>query len=538
MFSCAVFCVFPEAVLLLRLRPSIPFFCFDWVFILFALTYDRIMSRKNKKQQRINKSSELQKPFIFESEYDLVVIGGGAAGLACALACAQEVQRLGASQPRILVLEAGKRLGASILRSGNGRCNFSNAHVDENAYRNADFVKNVCAHLKERAGAGSNPVLRWFESLGLVWREMPHSGGLLYPYSNKAFSVLEVLQGSLDEHHVDVRTGTRVLLLENIGSTFHLDVEKVDSAGTGREGSFAGPKHSRAFLAESGSAKTSRGMSGNANTSLVVPGQGKASSSEPESPTAFSQQARISAKQVVFAAGGSFEEALASSFVEVPLVRRPVLGPLRVTYPKGVVPAHLDGIRMQALLSIPQRGFNEEGELLFREYGISGIVTFNASRYAQKGDAALLDLVPDVSLADLEEMLEKRLRVRLPEKDQFFKGFLLPEVSEAVFCAAERSALSSLQNEDIPPLAHTLKAFPLQVVGIADERQCQVRRGGIPTEIINAATLETTRVAGLYVIGEALDVDGPCGGYNLHWAWTTGLLSGLSVADNRVKGSR
>ncbi len=449
-------------------------------------------NRNNKKQQHLKQTTEVSKPLVFDGDYDLAVIGGGASGLACALACAQEAQRLSFSPLRIVVLEAKKRLGTSILRSGNGRCNFSNAHVVAEKYWNAGFVSEVFSNLKQSAGcnrADDNPVLRWFEALGLVWKEAPNSDGLLYPYSNKAFSVLEILQGALEECQVEIHTNSQVVSLEKVGQKFCLGVD----------------------------------------------------------------QASVYAKKVVFAAGGSCNKNLLASFLgisDASIPSKPVLGPLRTMFPQGVTPKRLDGIRMQVRMSIPGRAFAEEGEVLFREYGISGIVTFNASRYAQSEDVLLLDLMPDISHDDLQIMLEKRLKILGSSQEHLFKGFLLPQISQAVFCAAgivpEKPAETSananaqkrakhkpyklLQARDIAALARTLKAFPLTVVGIADERQCQVNRGGIHVGSINSETLETRCVPDLYIIGEALDVDGPCGGYNLHWAWATGLLSGLSIA--------
>ena len=82
----------------------------------------------------------------------------------------------------------------------------------------------------------------------------------------------------------------------------------------------------------------------------------------------------------------------------------------------------------------------------------------------------------------------------------------------------------------VDDLARILKEFPLQVEGIGDARQCQVHRGGVDVSGVDARTCELRDVPGLYVVGEALDVDAPCGGYNLHWAWGSGLLAGRSAA--------
>ena len=89
----------------------------------------------------------------------------------------------------------------------------------------------------------------------------------------------------------------------------------------------------------------------------------------------------------------------------------------------------------------------------------------------------------------------------------------------------------------VPQLCDMLKGMRLKVEGIGDERQCQVRRGGFPVERFSPATCEALDVPGLFVTGEALDVDAPCGGFNLHWAWSSGMLSGRAAA-NRMSGGK
>ena len=136
--------------------------------------------------------------------------------------------------------------------------------------------------------------------------------------------------------------------------------------------------------------------------------------------------------------------------------------------------------------------------------------------------------MPDSTQSELEKMLTRRQKKVSTSKELFFEGFLLPELAQAIFCAAGVDRAESVG--DITKLAQTLKSFSLRVEGIADERQCQVKRGGVSPEAVSSKTLEVKDMRGLYILGEALDVDGPCGGYNLHWAWTSGMLSGKALA--------
>ena len=119
--------------------------------------------------------------------------------------------------------------------------------------------------------------------------------------------------------------------------------------------------------------------------------------------------------------------------------------------------------------------------------------------------------------------------------DRFLEGLLLPAVSAAALRQAGLRTGDRFTQEMVPQLCDMLKGMRLTVEGIGDERQCQVRRGGFPVERFSPATCEAFDVPGLFVTGEALDVDAPCGGLNLHWAWSSGMLAGRAAAD-RIAG--
>ena len=120
--------------------------------------------------------------------------------------------------------------------------------------------------------------------------------------------------------------------------------------------------------------------------------------------------------------------------------------------------------------------------------------------------------------------------------ERFCDGLVLPAVANAILRTADIKPADQFSKRAIPRLALALKGLPLIVEGIGDERQCQVRRGGFPVSECNPQTCEARKVSGLFITGEALDVDAPCGGYNLHWAWSTGMLAGGAAAQ-RVAGA-
>ena len=447
---------------------------------------------KKKNTQRKRQAAEQRKPFAFKESYDVVIVGGGASGLACAVSCLWEARTAGAVLPSILLVEQGKRIGAPILRSGNGRCNFSNSQLDVSRYRNSAFVSQALGFL---GGDLVHPITDWFEELGLVWEEAPQTGGLLYPFSNKAASVLEVLMAELSVHVVDIHPCVKALEIHRGHDGFDVLLEE----------------------------------------SHPVASNGRAAVSKSSGTL---QQATVHAGRVVVAAGGGGAESLLTGVAPTLPVAlwRPTLGPLAAAFPENVSGEELDGIRSQVRVSLPSSGFSEEGEVLFRSYGISGIVVFNASRYANPGETLLVDFLPAMEPREAENAIRVRIeRLQGQPAHMLFRGFVLPELGAALLAASGIRSAEPLQQELCCHIAHTMKAFPLTVQGIADEAQCQVYRGGIAPESVRPESMELKAQPGLYVLGEALDVDGPCGGYNLHWAWACGILSGRDIAQTIKK---
>lgn len=404
----------------------------------------------------------------------LAIIGGGAAGLAAAVTAARELRMLGVPGD-VAVYEADERVGRSILATGNGRCNFSNARIDAGAYRNAAFVGSALGALT----AGSDPVHAFFADLGLVWRE--EGEGRLYPLANKATSVLDVLRAAAADFGVREVCGRRAVRIDvpdRPGGRFHI--------------------------------RFADGTVGHADAVVLATGGRTARELLPEG--------------IGFAAA------------------RPVLGPLRTATD---VVRHLNNLRVRCAVTLagpdgaPKA--REAGELLFRDYGVSGIAVFNLSRFAEPGDRLLVDLLPQMPEGDCAGFLHARRRRlsadgRPLSREAFLRGMLLPAVARAVLEEAGLAPGAPFAKRDVPTLAAALKAFPLEVRGMGDERQCQVRRGGADVAAFDPRTLEARAVPGLHVVGEALDVDAPCGGYNLHWAWASGILAGRAAA-TRLMGS-
>lgn len=413
--------------------------------------------------------------------WDMVVIGGGASGLMAAVAACEQAVRAHRAVPRVLILEATDKVGRPILRSGNGRCNFSNAYVTPEAYNDAESTERVFAHLATAAAQvglsehAPNPVVAFFERLGLIWRE--ESEGRLYPLANKASVVLDVLRAPLLRFGVEMRCDAPVAKVvppkaEHSHFTMHLEGGELIRAH-------------RVILAAGGSAG------------------------------AFGLDSLIPFKEPV-----------------------PVLGPLAT---EGRVTRPLDNIRVRCIAALMRNGeavATERGEVQFRKYGVSGIAIFNLSRFAQPGDTLSLDLAPDQldagAFKQRRQQLAKTLD-KMPSNYELLQGVTLPLVTDQILKGLHLEAALESTEASTAQIEERLHAFCLTVKGIGDADLCQVHRGGFAADAFSLETLEAKDAPGLHITGEALDVDGACGGYNLHWAFATGMLAGWHAEQARKR---
>lgn len=419
----------------------------------------------------------------------IAIIGGGAAGLAAAVAAGEAARGAACESVRVVLFERDERVGRSILATGNGRCNFSNAHVVPDVYRNERFVAEALAATEARAArevpsqrkrstAYPTAALGFFSDLGLLWRE--EAEGRLYPLANKASVVLDVLRAAAAAAGVEERVNAEVVRVEP-------------------------PR-----------------AAGKPFTLRMADG-------------AFER-----ADAVVAACGGAVARDLLPDAMGFHAAR-PVLGPLATD---ALFVRQLDNIRVKGAVSLRRAGAElarEQGEIMFRKYGVSGVCVFNLSRLAKAGDALRIDFVPWVRAVDMEAFLNARRKRMASALDtgsltcaDFLRGMVLPQVAHVLLQSAGLREEDAYTRDTAPLMAQLLKGFALKVEGIGDVRQCQVRRGGFDVGGFDARTCEARAFPGLFAVGEALDVDAPCGGYNLHWAWSSGMLAGWNAVDRAL----
>ncbi len=401
----------------------------------------------------------------------IAIIGAGAAGLTAAIAAAR-------SGARVTLLEAGPRVGRKILASGNGRCNLSNTAIAPSTYNHPDFVAPVLAAYDVAH------ILEFFSGLGLT--TYADDEGRIYPTSNAANSVLDVLRLECAHLGVEEQLGFEVTGIERRGSLLHIQTGEAEAAE---------------------SAKTAEAA---ASTQPVV------------------------ADAIVIATGGGTSLLTTLGHHAVPFV--PVLCPIRT---RTDAIRRLSGIRVRCAATLLDGDRSdaspiatERGELLFRDYGVSGIMIFDLSRELDCGCVLSIDFFPDTSAEDLRtHLLQRAENLSWRPAETFLDGMLHHTVAQALLAAAGIERTTFVTPQAAESLARLAKDFRLEVTGRREPKQAQVTRGGAAVDGFDPATLESRLAPGIFAAGEALDVDGRCGGYNLHWAWASGLVAGAAAAE-------
>ena len=176
------------------------------------------------------------------------------------------------------------------------------------------------------------------------------------------------------------------------------------------------------------------------------------------------------------------------------------------------------------------------GEVLFTDYGLSGPPILELSREAVRCENAevSIDIMPTISRIKLvQDIVERSKILKGRELAEFFTGMINKRLGQVIIKSCELSLhdkLKTLTLDDAEKLAKKIKDFRFKVYGNTGFANAQTTAGGAKTSEFDKATLESEIVDGLYATGEVLDIDGDCGGYNLHWAWASGILAGMSAA--------
>ena len=464
---------------------------------------------------------------------DVLIIGGGASGLAAAI----EAARGGCS---VTVLEQKERPAKKILVTGNGRCNLTNLHMDpETCYRGGDpgFIASVLETVSVKE------TLAWFGDLGIPTKDR---NGYVYPRSDQASAVAEALILEAEHLGVEIVCGVRAESIRPEGPESGAGGFLVEAAETGRKDSGAGGK----ALEAGGKAAGADGKTGGKTARAGGKAAGAAGKAAEAAGTAGKKAARrYRGRCLILSAGSKAAPATGSDGSGYGLAEslgHRVADPLPALVQlvcRGRVFRQLAGIRTEAEVSLLVDGKAaacDRGEVQLTDYGISGIPVFQVSRFASSAlhegrkTEAKLDLLPGQTREEVLSFLQRR-RDRLSYRtgEQFLSGLFAGKLGCVLLSAAGISLTDQagqIPDRKLERLADQIKGFPAEVSGTKSFEQAQICCGGVLLEQVERTTMESKLHPGLYLTGELLDADGICGGYNLQWAWSTGILAGRSAA--------
>lgn len=410
--------------------------------------------------------------------FDCVVIGGGAAGMMAAIQCKK-------NNMQTVIIEHTAKLGTKILKTGNGKCNFSNTFMGKEMYQNnnADYAMGIINRFNV------DDTIHFFEDLSVYKKER---NGYLYPRSEMAASVALALTGKIQALDVPVYFETSVKRIDRAGSEYVLQLE---------------------------GAKTNT-----IKTKTVILACGSAAS-----PSSGSD-----------GSGYKLVKSLGIKVVK-PL---PALTALESDKKNMKLAA---GVRTFGNVKIMAEGrvvSQDTGEIQFTDYGISGIPVFQVSRFAVRAldggmnAEAYVDVAADIKENELVSMIKDAVATRKHQSVSESLSGIFNKKLVMMICkdvGIEGNSSASDVNDDIcQKLARQMKSLRYHITGYKGNDYAQVCQGGVDVSEMNE-NLESVNNPGVFFAGEIVDIDGRCGGYNLQWAWSSGAVA-AAAAYERCNG--
>lgn len=405
--------------------------------------------------------------------YDIAVIGGGPAGLMAA-------GRAGELRARVILLEKNKQLGVKLLMTGGGRCNLTNQQ--DNRQLATSFGCNGQWLLSGLSKFGPEEVISFFNQRGLATKL--EEDGRIFPVSDKAQSVLQVLLAYLSESQVNISLEAEVKRLVVVNNK----IEKL----------------------------------------ILTDGQ------------------EIIANKFIICSGGQAYPVTGSTgqaYEWLKQLGHQIIEPQPALVPIILQDYFIKDLEGLSLSDVEIKGYQHEtkicsvrGPIIFTADSLSGPASLNFSRLINRQPfeelSLRLDLFPDLSF----EQLDQQLRTKFSSSNKELKtglGQLVPlrlaGVMIKVLKLEADQPLNSISREQRQQLVRLLKEFNLKISGLGGYDRAMVTAGGVDLAEIDQRTMQSKIISNLYLAGELLNLDGPTGGYNLQLCWTSGYLAGQSV---------
>lgn len=375
---------------------------------------------------------------------------------------------------RVILLEKNDRIGKKLLATGNGRCNYTNMNLSEKNYSSPDFVKRTLEDFS------NEDLINYFKILGL---ESTLDGNRVYPISLKANSVLNILIYWLEKKGIEVKTKSQVKEIK----------------------------------------KTKKGYE------------------------VITNEETLRADIVVAAFGGKAMPASGSDGVSFEILKK--MG-IRVTDLKPALTQlkldskylkHLSGTKVigRARLLRGEKVIDErEGEILFTNYGISGPPILDISVNTKEGDVIEVPLINNLKKDSIDMVYNRYYMFPDFSLEEFLMGLVDKKFIHYIVDSLDmdkNTAMNMISMGDFEKIIGLLLKSRFKVTGNTGFKNAQVTRGGVSLDEVSPENYEAKKYKDLYIIGEALDIDGDCGGYNLHFAFGCGYRLGKILREKNLQ---
>src|ERR1700761_7609474 len=399
---------------------------------------------------------------IKQTDFDAIIIGGGACGLMCAV-------QAGFLGKRTLILEKNDRVGAKILISGGGRCNYTNLYSSEQQFISANphFCKSAFAQWTV------DDTISFFETYGIYGQEK--TLGQLFPTTNKAKDVVQVFTDLCRDMEQEIRCDVTVNNVYKVDEGFIVTYEQ-----DGREVQLQAPK-------------------------IVIASGGL-------------PIAKIGATDFGLRVARQFDLKINET--------APALVPLTITGKDQPWYEQLSGNSIFCRVWNDRISFEEN--ILFTHWGLSGPAILQISSYWRPGEWIYIDLLPHQNIIELiqQEREANGKKMLLAYLSNLFTRKFAEAISDRLPTDKNLASLSNADLENIDTLIHQFKVKP---AGDKGYDKAEVMRGGVSTDELSSKTLEAKKVPGLFFGGECVDVTGWLGGYNFQWAWASGFVIAQNI---------
>ncbi len=404
----------------------------------------------------------------------IAIIGGGASGLACAIEIMRAVENK--DDVKVTILERLPRVGKKILVTGNGRCNLTNINASVKDYRGDAYFTEYALN---QYSPQSN--IEFFNSLGLYTRT--EDEGRVYPLSNQASSVLDALRFECARLGIEIICDYRAVHLKTVdtGVTTKIVVNNRD-------------RFDYVVVACGGMSCKAHGTDGDAYELLKM----------------FGHKIIPPAPALVSLNCEDFTKAL-----------------------KGV-----RSICKMNLIIDGEKALENYGEVQFTDYGLSGIPIMQLSRFVSvspSNDIYIeLDTTPDFTDEEIRKYLYSRRNVDKGLCENMLSGIMNKQLCIALMKECEiqvNGRINEFSDAQIEKLAKIIKCWKIKIKNSRSFDYAQITAGGADCLQFNAETMESALISNVFCCGEALNIDGDCGGYNLQWAWSSGRIAGSTIAE-------